>query len=88
LLWFTFLITHLDVMLKLGRITWPRHMRNNLTVRVPVSEPVVEFGVIRRALAFIPEHLFVDESNLRIEDNTPGLFSKSVGNGLFTKQPI
>jgi len=84
----SFLITHLDVMLKLGRISWPRHMRNNVTVRVPLSEPVVEFGAIRRALAFVPEHLFVDESNLRIEDTTPGVFCKSVGMGLFTKQPI
>ena len=82
------LITHFDVCYRLGRITWPRRMPNKTIIRIPITEPIVEFNAVRRALAITRDFLFVADSKLRIEDNQPGLYVKSIGKGLFTRQPI
>jgi len=82
------LITHFDVRYRLGLSTWPKRMSKKQVIRIPISQTVVEFNAIRRALAMACDHLFVTESKVRIEDNLSGEYTKFLGKGLFTRHPI
>jgi len=84
----TYLICHLDVSFRLGRLCWPRLMTWSDKHRFQMPQHITEFGAVRRALAMSNDSLYVTSSNLRIEGERRGVFDVSIGKGLFTCRPI
>ena len=84
------LIEHFSVSYRLGRVQWPKNMKQSTRFRVGRPQVITEPKAILRALSVIRESLIVKKSCLRRYDDSqaPGRYFDTVGNGLFTDMRI